>query len=109
MMISILFSAYPETIESVMIKGINMKTRSAILETEKRGRTTLKYSTFIATNLFLLGMSLISLALTPWMLLTPDIQFVRPAQKDVVVSVIPPTRQGIDTATVVGVRLQMQF
>ena len=108
MMISILFSAYPETTESIMIKGINMKTRSAILETEKRGRTTLKYSTFIATNLFLLGMFLISLALTPWMLLTPDIQVIRPAQKDVV-TLIPPTRQGIDTATVVGVRLQMQF
>ena len=47
-------------------------------------------------------------ALTPWLQLTPDIQVVRPAQKDVV-TVIPPTRQGIDTATVVGVRLQMQF
>jgi porin len=48
------------------------------------------------------------IALTPWMQLTPDIQVVRPAQKDVV-TVIPPSRQGIDTATVVGVRLQMQF
>jgi len=49
------------------------------------------------------------IALTPWMQLTPDIQVVRPAQKDVVTVGIPPSRQGIDTATVVGVRLQMQF
>jgi len=49
-----------------------------------------------------------NIALTPWMQLTPDIQVVRPSQKDVV-TVIPPSRQGIDTATVVGVRLQMQF
>jgi porin len=48
-------------------------------------------------------------ALTPWMQLTPDIQVVRPSQKDVVTVGIPPSRQGIDTATVVGVRLQMQF
>lgn len=48
------------------------------------------------------------IALTPWMQLTPDIQVIRPAQKDVV-TIIPPSRQGIDTATVVGIRLQMQF
>jgi porin len=47
-------------------------------------------------------------ALTPWMQLTPDIQVIRPAQKDVI-TLIPPSRQGIDTATVLGVRLQMQF
>jgi porin len=49
------------------------------------------------------------IALTPWMQLTPDIQVIRPSQKDVVTVGIPPTRQGIDTATVLGVRLQMIF
>ncbi|HEY6280801.1 MAG TPA: carbohydrate porin, partial [Burkholderiales bacterium] len=48
------------------------------------------------------------IALTPWMQLTPDIQVIRPAQKNVI-TIIPPSRQSIDTATVVGVRLQMQF
>ena len=48
------------------------------------------------------------IALTPWMQLTPDIQVVRPAQKDVI-TLIPPSRQSIDTATVLGIRLQMQF
>jgi len=49
------------------------------------------------------------IALTPWMQLTPDIQVIRPSQKNVVTVGIPPSRQGIDTATVLGVRLQMQF
>jgi porin len=53
-------------------------------------------------------------ALTPWMKLTPNIQIVRPAQKDVVTSVttggIPSiTRDSINTATVLGVRLQLIF
>jgi porin len=54
-------------------------------------------------------------ALTPWMKLTPNIQIVRPAQKDVVTSVttgggIPRiTRDSINTATVLGVRLQLIF
>jgi hypothetical protein len=47
------------------------------------------------------------------MKLTPDIQVIRPAQKDKVsvVSTVPPviTREGIDTATVIGLRLQMIF
>jgi porin len=57
-------------------------------------------------------------ALTPWMKLTPNIQIVRPAQKEVVTSVttgggIPPTininKESIGTATVLGVRLQLLF
>jgi porin len=52
-------------------------------------------------------------ALTPWMKLTPNIQIVRPAQKDVVsvtTGGIPSiTRDSINTATVLGVRLQLLF
>jgi porin len=57
-------------------------------------------------------------ALTPWIRLTPNIQIVRPAQKEVVTSVatgggIPPTitinKESIGTATVLGVRLQLIF
>ena len=47
-------------------------------------------------------------ALTPWMQLTPDIQIIRPTQKDEF-TLMPLSRQGIDTATVFGVRLQMYF
>src|SRR4030067_1495221 len=54
-----------------------------------------------------------NLAITPWMKLTPDIQIIRPAQEDKVsvVSTVPPviTREGIDTATVIGLRLQIIF
>jgi porin len=54
-------------------------------------------------------------ALTPWMRLTPNIQIVRPAQKDVVTSVttgggLPSIiKDRINTATVLGVRLQLIF
>ena len=48
-------------------------------------------------------------AITPWMKLTPDIQFIRPAQKDKLVSTSPLVKEGIDTATVVGLRLQVIF
>jgi porin len=52
-------------------------------------------------------------ALTPWMKLTPNIQIIRPAQKDVVsvtTGGIPSiTRDSINTATVLGVRLQLIF
>ena len=48
-------------------------------------------------------------AITPWMKLTPDIQVVRGGQKDKLVSTIPPVKQSIDTATVVGLRLQIVF
>jgi len=52
-------------------------------------------------------------AITPWMKLTPDIQVIRPAQKQVLsvstggLPVID--REGIDTATVLGLRLQVIF
>lgn len=59
-----------------------------------------------------------NIAITPWLKLTPDIQIVRPAQKDKL-SVSTRTvlgkevadikREGIDTATVLGLRLQMIF
>jgi porin len=52
-------------------------------------------------------------AITPWMKLTPDIQVVRGAQKQQVVSVstAPPSvvRSGVDTATILGFRLQLIF
>jgi len=48
-------------------------------------------------------------AITPWMKLTPDIQVVRGGQKDKLVSTIPPVKQSIDAATVVGLRLQLVF
>jgi porin len=57
-------------------------------------------------------------ALTPWVRLTPNIQIVRPAQKEIVTSVTtgegtPPTitinQESIGTATVLGVRLQLIF
>ena len=47
------------------------------------------------------------IAVTPWMLLTPDLQIIRPAQKQQVVS--PFGLQGINTARVFGVRLQLLF
>jgi porin len=52
-------------------------------------------------------------AITPWMKLTPDIQFVRGAQKETirVESLLPPAihKEDVKTATVVGLRLQMIF
>jgi len=50
-----------------------------------------------------------SLAITPWMKVTPDIQLVRGAQKEKLVSIVPPAKQKVDTATVVGLRLQLVF
>jgi len=49
-----------------------------------------------------------SVAITPWMLLAPDIQVIRPAQKQKIVT-NPLGLQGINTAIVLGVRLNMQF
>lgn len=43
-------------------------------------------------------------AITPWMKLTPDLQVIRPTQKQIIAS-----GKNIDTATVVGLRLQMNF
>jgi porin len=52
-------------------------------------------------------------AVTPWMRLTPNIQIIRPAQKDVVsvtTGGIPRiTRDSINTVTVLGARLQLIF
>jgi carbohydrate-selective porin OprB len=55
-----------------------------------------------------------SFAVTPWMKLTPDIQVIRPAQKQAI-SLGPggpiPTlvKNDINTATVLGLRLQLIF
>ena len=52
-------------------------------------------------------------AVTPWMRLTPNIQIVRPAQKDafsVTTGGIPSiSRDRINTVTVFGARLQLIF
>jgi porin len=49
-------------------------------------------------------------ALTPWMRLTPNIQIIRPAQKDLLTADgTGITRKNIDTVTVLGVRLQVLF
>jgi porin len=48
-------------------------------------------------------------AITPWMKLTPDIQSVRSAQKYKLISITPPVKQSLDTALVVGLRLQFVF
>jgi len=45
-----------------------------------------------------------NVAITPWLQLTPDIQVIRPAQKRVAAN-----GKGIDTASVLGFRLQMIF
>ena len=54
-----------------------------------------------------------NIALTPWMKLTPDIQIIRPAQKDVLEidreALIASKKKSVDTATVVGLRLQIVF
>ena len=46
-----------------------------------------------------------NMALTPWMLLTPDIQVIGPSQKREITGLV--TREAIGTATVLGVRLQL--
>jgi porin len=50
-------------------------------------------------------------AITPWMQLTPDIQVIRPAQKEVITQTVPITfdRESVGTATVLGLRLQLVF
>jgi len=71
-----------------------------------------QFTVAIATRTFLRNEygfeAFYDVALTPWMQLTPDIQVIRPAQRDVF-TLVPLSRQGIDTATVFGVRLQMYF
>ena len=44
-----------------------------------------------------------NVAITPWMQMTPDIQVIRPAQKETI------SRENVNTATVIGLRLQMLF
>jgi hypothetical protein len=46
--------------------------------------------------------------LTPWAYLTPDIQVVHGAQKQTV-ALLPADRKEIDTATIMGLRLQLIF
>ena len=52
-------------------------------------------------------------AITPWMQLTPDIQIIGPAQKDVLdidrTTLIASKKKSIDTTTVIGLRLRMVF
>jgi len=59
------------------------------------------------------GEAYYNFAVTPWMKLTPDIQVIRGAQKQTVSveSLLPPVikRQEVDTAVVVGLRLQVIF
>jgi porin len=54
-----------------------------------------------------------SFAITPWMKLTPDIQFIRPAQKETLQidseHLLASKKKDVDTATVVGLRLQVIF
>ncbi len=52
-----------------------------------------------------------NVAITPWLLVTPDIQVIKPAQKEVITRTGPLTfdRQNIHTATVLGFRFQVVF
>jgi porin len=52
-----------------------------------------------------------NLAITPWMKLTPDIQIIRPAQKNQFVEQdkLTASTKDVDTATVIGFRLQLIF
>jgi porin len=53
-----------------------------------------------------------NIAITPWLKLTPDIQVVRPAQKEqysIDRGSLNISRKEIETATVIGLRLQMIF
>ncbi|HVO23361.1 MAG TPA: carbohydrate porin [Candidatus Margulisiibacteriota bacterium] len=48
-----------------------------------------------------------NVALTPWLLLTPDVQVIGPAQKQQIISLRD--RRSVGTATVLGLRLQTIF
>jgi porin len=51
-------------------------------------------------------------AITPWMKLTPDVQVVRPAQEnrvDISAGLPPVIVKTVDTATILGLRLQLTF
>jgi porin len=74
-----------------------------------------KFRTILGTSSFLrdeYGFEAFhNFAITPWMQLTPDIQVIRPAQKEVITQTGPITftRESVDTATVLGLRLQLVF
>ena len=48
-----------------------------------------------------------NVALTPWLLLTPDIQVIGPTQKQRIVGLR--SRESVDTAAVLGFRVQLVF
>jgi len=52
-----------------------------------------------------------NIGITPWMKLTPDIQVIRPAQKKQIVGqdILTASLKDVDTATVIGLRLQLIF
>jgi porin len=50
-----------------------------------------------------------NIAVTPWMLLTPDLQIIGPAQKNYVASDRFQRTKSVDVATVLGFRLQLIF
>jgi porin len=52
-----------------------------------------------------------NVAITPWMKLTPDVQVIRPAQKKQIVGqdILTAGLKDVDTATVIGLRLQLIF
>ena len=52
-----------------------------------------------------------SMALTPWLLLTPDIQIIRPTQRGVIEDPLSLNRyqKPVNTATIMGLRLQVLF
>jgi porin len=74
-----------------------------------------KFRTILGTRSFLRNEygfeAFYNFALTPWMQLTPDIQVIRPAQKEVITRIGPITfnRESVHTATVLGLRLQLVF
>ena len=45
-----------------------------------------------------------NVAIAPWLQLTPDIQVIRPSQKEIIAS-----RKEVGTATVLSLRLQLVF
>jgi len=54
------------------------------------------------------GEAYYSVALSPWALLTPNIQVIHGAQKQTL-ALLPADRQNIGTATIIGLRLQVLF
>ncbi len=52
-----------------------------------------------------------NIGITPWMKLTPDIQVVRPAQKKQIIGqdILTASIKDVDTATLIGLRLQLIF